>query len=249
MPSSRSTGGSPTPRRVSRPAGLATPSSRASTSRGAASSYRTTSIPIGVMLVLPVILVMLVKRLFGGGTRRVDDRDLHGLRRDLCRPHRRGYLATWSRHGSLCAVGAAPKLTNASRRRNDDVIRSARSTPRSRAAGMLSRIKRRQLLRIGFLAGTLLALTEFSAAILPFLWVLKIEGLGAKIPARQQERHPREIPGEQGRAAAQPAGSVLPHPRTWRDRRGVRQVHAPRLHRSVHQERRAVPLSLPRVAV
>lgn len=49
--------------------------------------------------------------------------------------------------------------------------------------GMVSRIKRRQLLRIGFLAGTLLALTEFSAAILPFLWVLKIEGLGAKIPA------------------------------------------------------------------
>jgi cytochrome b6-f complex iron-sulfur subunit len=49
--------------------------------------------------------------------------------------------------------------------------------------GMVSRIKRRQLLRIGFLAGTLLAVTEFSAAILPFLWVLKIEGLGAKIPA------------------------------------------------------------------
>lgn len=49
--------------------------------------------------------------------------------------------------------------------------------------GMVSRIKRRQLLRIGFLAGTLLALTEFSAALLPFLWVLKIEGLGAKIPA------------------------------------------------------------------
>ena len=45
--------------------------------------------------------------------------------------------------------------------------------------GMVSRIKRRQLLRIGFLAGTLLAVTEFSAAILPFLWVLKIEGLGA----------------------------------------------------------------------
>jgi cytochrome b6-f complex iron-sulfur subunit len=49
--------------------------------------------------------------------------------------------------------------------------------------GMLSRVKRRQLLRIGFLTATLLALTEFSAAILPFLWVLKIEGLGAKIPA------------------------------------------------------------------
>ena len=51
------------------------------------------------------------------------------------------------------------------------------------SGGMLSRIKRRQLLRIGFLTGTLLALTEFSAAILPFLWVLKIEGLGAKITA------------------------------------------------------------------
>ncbi len=49
--------------------------------------------------------------------------------------------------------------------------------------GMVSRIKRRQLLRVGFLAGTLLALTEFSAAILPFLWVLKIEGLGAKVSA------------------------------------------------------------------
>ena len=51
------------------------------------------------------------------------------------------------------------------------------------SGGMLSRVKRRQLLRIGFLTGTLLALTEFSAAILPFLWVLKIEGLGAKITA------------------------------------------------------------------
>ena len=49
--------------------------------------------------------------------------------------------------------------------------------------GMVSRIKRRQLLRIGFLTGTLLAVTELSAAILPFLWVLKIEGLGAKIAA------------------------------------------------------------------
>lgn len=49
--------------------------------------------------------------------------------------------------------------------------------------GMLSRVKRRQLLRIGFLSGTLLAVTELSALILPFLWVLKIEGLGAKIPA------------------------------------------------------------------
>ena len=51
------------------------------------------------------------------------------------------------------------------------------------AGGLLSRVKRRQLFRIGFLTATLLAVTEFSAALLPFLWVLKIEGLGAKIPA------------------------------------------------------------------
>jgi cytochrome b6-f complex iron-sulfur subunit len=51
------------------------------------------------------------------------------------------------------------------------------------SGGMLSRVKRRQLLRIGFLTGTLLAVTELSAAFLPFFWVLKIEGLGAKITA------------------------------------------------------------------
>jgi cytochrome b6-f complex iron-sulfur subunit len=51
------------------------------------------------------------------------------------------------------------------------------------SGGMLSRIKRRQLLRIGFLTGTLLAVTELSAAFLPFFRVIKIEGLGAKITA------------------------------------------------------------------
>jgi cytochrome b6-f complex iron-sulfur subunit len=48
---------------------------------------------------------------------------------------------------------------------------------------MLSRVKRRQLLRIGFLTATLLAIGEFSAAFLPFFKVIKIEGLGAKITA------------------------------------------------------------------
>ena len=47
----------------------------------------------------------------------------------------------------------------------------------------IGRIKRRQLLRIGFLTGTLLATAELSGILLPFLWVLKIEGLGAKISA------------------------------------------------------------------
>jgi cytochrome b6-f complex iron-sulfur subunit len=51
------------------------------------------------------------------------------------------------------------------------------------AGGLLSRIKRRQLLRIGFLTATLLAITELSAAFLPFFRVIKIEGLGAKVPA------------------------------------------------------------------
>ena len=51
------------------------------------------------------------------------------------------------------------------------------------SGGMLSRVKRRQLLRIGFLTATLLAVGELSAAFLPFFKVIKIEGLGAKIPA------------------------------------------------------------------
>jgi cytochrome b6-f complex iron-sulfur subunit len=49
--------------------------------------------------------------------------------------------------------------------------------------GLLSRVKRRQLLRIGFLSATLLAVTELSVLFLPFFRVIKIEGLGAKIVA------------------------------------------------------------------
>lgn len=51
------------------------------------------------------------------------------------------------------------------------------------AGGLISRIKRRQLLRLGFLGGTLLAVGEISALIVPFYKVNKIVGLGAKIPA------------------------------------------------------------------
>ena len=78
--------------------------------------------------------------------------------------------------------GLYPKLTNASRRRNDELIRPHDDTSIV-SGGMLSRVKRRQLLRIGFLTGTLLALGELSAAFLPFFKVIKIEGLGAKVPA------------------------------------------------------------------
>ena len=49
--------------------------------------------------------------------------------------------------------------------------------------GLVSRIKRRQLLRIGFLTATLLATAEVSGLLVPFIRVIKIEGLGAKIPA------------------------------------------------------------------
>ena len=49
--------------------------------------------------------------------------------------------------------------------------------------GIISRIKRRQLLRIGFLTATLLATAELTGVLLPFIRVIKIEGLGAKIPA------------------------------------------------------------------
>ncbi len=51
------------------------------------------------------------------------------------------------------------------------------------SGGMLSRVKRRQLLRIGFLTGTLLAVTELLGVFPLFFKVIKIEGLGAKIPA------------------------------------------------------------------
>ncbi|HYK97794.1 MAG TPA: Rieske 2Fe-2S domain-containing protein [Candidatus Acidoferrales bacterium] len=47
----------------------------------------------------------------------------------------------------------------------------------------IGRIKRRQLLRIGFLTGTLLATGEATGLLLPFIRVIKIEGLGAKITA------------------------------------------------------------------
>ena len=47
----------------------------------------------------------------------------------------------------------------------------------------IGRIKRRQLLRIGFLTGTLLAGGELTGILIPFIRVIKIEGLGAKITA------------------------------------------------------------------
>jgi cytochrome b6-f complex iron-sulfur subunit len=51
-----------------------------------------------------------------------------------------------------------------------------------RAGGMIARLKRRQLLRLGFLGGTTLALAEITAIFLPFYWVNKIVGLGGKVP-------------------------------------------------------------------
>lgn len=64
-------------------------------------------------------------------------------------------------------------------RPHDDVTTSG--------GGLLGKIKRRQLLRLGFLGGTLLALTEISALIYPFLKPNKIVGLGAKIPVGSKE--------------------------------------------------------------
>ena len=49
--------------------------------------------------------------------------------------------------------------------------------------GLISRVKRRQLLRIGFLTATLLATAEATGLLVPFIRVIKIEGLGAKITA------------------------------------------------------------------
>jgi cytochrome b6-f complex iron-sulfur subunit len=51
----------------------------------------------------------------------------------------------------------------------------------STVQGLIGRIKRRHLFRLGFLAGTLLAVTEITALTVPFIKVNKILGLGAKI--------------------------------------------------------------------
>ncbi|MBM4420215.1 MAG: Rieske 2Fe-2S domain-containing protein [Chloroflexi bacterium] len=55
------------------------------------------------------------------------------------------------------------------------------------AGGLLAKLKRRQLLRLGFLGGTTLALTEFTAILLPFLHVQKLTGLGAKVQVGSKE--------------------------------------------------------------
>lgn len=49
--------------------------------------------------------------------------------------------------------------------------------------GLISRVKRRQLLRIGFLTATVLATGELLGVLPIFIRVIKIEGLGAKIAA------------------------------------------------------------------
>jgi cytochrome b6-f complex iron-sulfur subunit len=51
----------------------------------------------------------------------------------------------------------------------------------STVQGLIGRIKRRHLFRLGFLTGTLLAVTEITALTVPFIKVNKILGLGAKI--------------------------------------------------------------------
>jgi Rieske Fe-S protein len=53
--------------------------------------------------------------------------------------------------------------------------------------GLIGRIKRRQLFRLGFLTGTALAVTEITALIYPFYKANKILGLGQKIPVGTKE--------------------------------------------------------------
>lgn len=55
------------------------------------------------------------------------------------------------------------------------------------AGGLISRIKRRQFLRMVFLGGTLLALAELTAVMLPFFTVQRITGLGARIAVGTKE--------------------------------------------------------------
>ena len=49
--------------------------------------------------------------------------------------------------------------------------------------GLISRVERRQLLRLGFLSIAMLAAVELFGALPSFARVIKIEGLGGKVPA------------------------------------------------------------------
>jgi cytochrome b6-f complex iron-sulfur subunit len=63
------------------------------------------------------------------------------------------------------------------------VIRPQAETAIAATDGLLLRLKRRQIFRVGFLAATLLALAELGGAFPLFFRIIKIEGLGAKVPA------------------------------------------------------------------
>jgi cytochrome b6-f complex iron-sulfur subunit len=62
------------------------------------------------------------------------------------------------------------------------MIRPHEDTAIARAA-LVTRVKRRALLRIGFLASAALAVAELAGAVPSFVRVLKIEGLGGQIAA------------------------------------------------------------------
>ena len=57
----------------------------------------------------------------------------------------------------------------------------------AQSAAVVSRLRRRQLLRIGFFTGVLLAAFELLGIVPTFARVLKIEGLGAAIPAGKKD--------------------------------------------------------------
>src|SRR5437660_1856637 len=107
---------------------------------------------------------------------RVDDRDLHRVRLGLPRPHDRGHVHARHGHEPLPALGCA--IDASVLRAGPAVIRPHTDTT---TTGLIGRIKRRQLLRAGFLTGTLLATLELTAIVVPFFRVNKITGLGAKI--------------------------------------------------------------------
>src|SRR5207237_3477184 len=106
---------------------------------------------------------------------RVDDRYLHRIRRGVRCPHGRGYVHARAGHGSLPAV---VRPSDAPVQRAEHMIRPHTD---STFQGLIGRIKRRQLLRLGFLTGTLLAVTEITALTVPFIKVNKILGLGVKL--------------------------------------------------------------------
>src|SRR5438445_11367732 len=119
-------------------------------------------IPIATMLGLSFLLVVIVKRLYGAGTREWMIA-IFRVRLGLPRPHDRGHVHARHGHEPLSALGCA--FDASMLRAGPAVIRPPTDTT---TVGLIVSIKRRQILRPGLLAGTLVATLELTVIVVSF---------------------------------------------------------------------------------